>query len=61
MKNYNTLLTLVLVRLNIVNNDYQHNSNVLCTFVPNKSFCQSSLIQSFHVLKYCLLIKILNR
>ena len=28
----------VLVQYNIVNNDYQHNSRVLCTFVPNKPF-----------------------
>ena len=28
----------VLVRCNIVNNDYKQNSRVLYTFVPNKSF-----------------------
>ena len=28
----------VLVHCNIVNNDYQHDSRVLYTFVPNKSF-----------------------
>ena len=28
----------VLVHCNIVNNDYQQNSRVLYTFVPNKSF-----------------------
>ena len=28
----------VLVHCNIVNNDYQHHSRVLYTFVPNKSF-----------------------
>ena len=28
----------VLVHCNMVNNDYQHNSRVLYTFVPNKSF-----------------------
>ena len=28
----------VLVYCNIVNNDYQHDSKVLYTFVPNKSF-----------------------
>ena len=28
----------VLVHFNIVNNDYQHDSWVLYTFVPNKSF-----------------------
>ena len=28
----------VLVHCNIVNNDYQHDSRVLYTFVPNKPF-----------------------
>ena len=31
---------LLLVHCNIVNNDYQHDSRVLYTFVPSKSFCQ---------------------
>ena len=31
---------LVLVRCNIVNNNYQQDSSVLYTFVPNKSFGQ---------------------
>ena len=31
---------IVLVHCNIVNNDYQHDSRVLYTFIPNKSFCQ---------------------
>ena len=30
----------VLIYYNIVNNDYQQNSRVLYTFVPNKSFGQ---------------------
>ena len=30
----------VLVHYNIVNNDYQHDSRVLYTFVSNSSFCQ---------------------
>ena len=30
----------VLVHCNIVNNDYQHDSRVLYTFIPNKSFGQ---------------------
>ena len=30
----------VLVHCNILNNNYQHNSRVLCTFVSNKSFGQ---------------------
>ena len=29
-----------LVHFHIVNNDYQHDSRVLYTFVPNKSFVQ---------------------
>ena len=29
----------VLVHCNMVNNDYQHDSQVLSIFVPNKSFC----------------------
>ena len=31
----------VLVHYNIVNNDYQHESRVMCTFVSNKPFNQS--------------------
>ena len=62
-----------LVNLNIVNNDYQQDSRVLYTFVLDKSFGQllgilpknyislkKFLIQTFHILKYSLLIKILN-
>ena len=30
----------VLIHCNIVNNNYQHDSRVLYTFVPNKSFGQ---------------------
>ena len=30
----------VLVHCNIVNNDYQQDSTVLYTFIPNKPFCQ---------------------
>ena len=60
---------LVLVYCNIINNDYQHDSEVLYTFVPNKSFgqlldislkklyLQKPLIESFVILKYGLLIK----
>ena len=56
----------VLVHCNIVNNDYQQDSRAFYAFVPNKSFGQ--LLDSkprnvllFHILKYDLLIKILNR
>ena len=31
---------LVLVHCNIANNDCEHDSRILYTFVPNKSFCQ---------------------
>ena len=34
------VINLVLVRCNIVNNNYQQDSSVLYTFVPNKSFGQ---------------------
>ena len=62
----------VLIHRNIVNNDYQQDSRVLYTFIPNKSFGQlldispnnfiflKILTQNFHILKYGLLIKILN-
>ena len=57
----------VLVHCNIVNNYYQHNSRVLYIFTPNELFGQSKilyfqkpLIQSFHILRYGLLIKIIN-
>ena len=32
------VVELVLVHCNIVNNDYQQDSRILCTFVPNKAF-----------------------
>ena len=63
----------VLFNCNFVSNDYQQDSRVLYTFVPNKSFGQlldispkkfflkKPLILTFHILKYGLLIKILNR
>ena len=31
-------IEVVLMHCNIVNNDYQHDSEVLCTFVPNAPF-----------------------
>ena len=34
------LQEIVLAHCNIVNNDYQQNSKVLCTIIPNKSFGQ---------------------
>ena len=62
----------ILVRCNVVNNDYQQDSRNFYAFVPNKYFGQlldilpknflflKILIQSFHILKHGLLIKILN-
>ena len=64
----------VLIHFNIVSNDYQQNSIVMYTFVPNKSYGKlldisprnfiflksNPLTQNFHILKYGLLIKILN-
>ena len=44
----------ILVHWNIVNNDYQDNSRVLCTFVPNKSFDQFLDISP----KNCIFLKI---
>ena len=32
------VVELVLVHCNLVNNDYQQDSRILCTFVPNKTF-----------------------
>ena len=59
-----------LIHFSIVKNNYQQNSRVLYTFVPNKSSSQLlnispknfiSFTQNFQILKYGLLIKILNR
>ena len=70
---YLEIIEVILFHYNIVNNDYQHNSRVLYTFVPNKWFGQSldisqkkkiffqkPLTQTFHILKYGILTKILN-
>ena len=43
VKAYLEITEVILVRCNIVNNDYQQDSRVLCTFVPNKPF--SSLFE----------------
>ena len=62
----------VLIHCNIVNTDYQQDSRILYEFVPDKPFGQlldilpknviflNTLTQNFHILKYGLLIKILN-
>ena len=60
----------ILVHFNIVTNGYQQDSTVLYTFVPNKSLGQLLDISpknfiflktfNFHILKYGLMIKILN-
>ena len=39
-KNVPQITEVVLIHCNIVNNDYQQDSRVLYTFVPNKSFGQ---------------------
>ena len=61
-----------LIQCIIVNNNDQQDSGVFYTFIPNKSFVQlldispqnfifsKTKIQNFHVLKYGLLIQILN-
>ena len=66
------IIGVVLIHCNIVNNDYQQGLRVLHKFVPNTSFDQlldispkklflkKRLVQNFHILKYGLLIKILN-
>ena len=57
----------VLVHCNIVNNDYQQDSKVLYTLVPNKPFGslleispKNHIIQNFKALKYGLPIKIVS-
>ena len=69
---FQEIIEIILVHCNIVNKDYQEDSRVLYTFVPNKSFGQLLGISSenftflktfnseFHILKCGLLIKILN-
>ena len=37
---YLEISDVVLIHCNVVNNNYQQNSGVLYTFVPNKSFSQ---------------------
>ena len=61
----------VIIQCNIVNNYYQQISRVFI-FLPNNSFgqlldispknfmCLKTLTRNFHILKYCLLVKILN-
>ena len=43
----------VLIQCNIVNNEYQQDSTVLYTFVPNKSFRQflDIIPKTFYILK----------
>ena len=60
----------VLIHYNVVNNDYPQDSRVLYTFIPNELFRQLLDISrkniicletfNLHILKYGLLIKILN-
>ena len=66
------IIKIILVHCNIVNNNYQQNSRVIHTFLYDisfgelfdnspKSFIFLKTYQYFHILKYGLLIKILNR
>ena len=69
---YLEITEIILVHCNIVNKNYQQDSRVLYTFIPNKSFGQlldispdnfiflKLLSQNFYILKYELLIKIVN-
>ena len=69
---HHEITEVVLVHCNIVNNDYQQDSRVLYTFVPNipfgslleispkNHFFLKNLIQKFKPLKYVLQIKIVN-
>ena len=69
---HSEITEVVLVHCNIVNNNYQQDSRIFYTFIPNKLFGQlldvlhtkskiKPLIQSFHILKHGFLIKILSR
>ena len=50
----------ILVHCNIVNNDYQQDSRVLYTFLPNKSFSiVTYFAQEFYILKILYLDSIL--
>ena len=42
----------LLVHCNIVNNDYQHDSRVLYTFIPNKSFGELLHISPKHFISF---------
>ena len=44
------IIEVVLVHCNIVDNDYQQDSTVLYTFIPNKSLCQLLDISSKNVI-----------
>ena len=69
------VIEVILVHCNIFNNDYQHDSRILYTFVPNKPFGQLLDISpekfifqkkvnsefNLRILNYSLMIKILNR
>ena len=40
------IIEVVFVHCNLINNNYQQASKVLCTFLPNKQFGQSITITS---------------
>ena len=48
------IFEVVLIPCNVVSNDYQHDSRVLYTFVPNKSFDQVLNISPKNVIFYIL-------
>ena len=48
---YLEIIEVVLVHCNIISNNYQQNSRVLYTFVPNKSFGQLLDISAKKILK----------
>ena len=71
---YLEITEVVLIHCNVVNNSFQQNSRVLYTFIPNKSFGQlldispknfiflkTSDSEFSYIVKYGLLIKILNQ
>ena len=44
-------MEVVLVHCNVINNDYQHDSSILYTFIPNESFGQLlDISQKKHIL-----------
>ena len=66
---HSEMTKVVSVHCNVVSNDYQHSTRVLHKLVtnhlvnyylPKKNYFYKQLIQNFLILKYGLLIKVLN-